>query len=98
VNGLVKVKFDFIDDFEEPYRNGIKINHLSYLDSVTIDGDINQFKSHIELPGEVSPELVKRGLGIPFFSIFFSFSNLVIITGIIVGSVTIIFFLRKKII
>jgi hypothetical protein len=98
VNGLVKVKFDFIDDFEEPYRNGTKINHLSYLDSVTIDGDINQFKSHIELPGEVSPELVKRGLGIPFFSIFFSLSNLVIITGIIVGSVTIIFFLRKKII
>lgn len=96
VNGLVKTKVDFVDYIQEPYRNGTKIDHLSYLDSITIDGKIDLFKRHVELPGEVSQELVKRRLGVPLLSILTSPANFVIIITIAVASIFAVLWLRIK--
>ncbi len=58
--------------------------------------NIGQFKSNLELPGEVSQELVKRGLDVPFLSILVSLTNFIIIIAIAVTSIATVLWHRKK--
>ena len=95
VSGQVKAKFDIIDDFKEPFRNGTKIQYLGYLGSLSFDGKRNQLKQEFELPGDISSEIKKRGLGVPLISILSTSTNFIAITAISVATITLIWLLRR---
>jgi len=96
VSGRVKVKFDFIDDFKEPYRNGTKIQHLSYLGSLSIDGKRTQFKQEFKLPGDISSDVKKRGLDVPLNNILGSSSNVILLIAISIATISLTWLIRRK--
>jgi hypothetical protein len=95
VSGQVKAKFDMIDDFKDPFRNGTKIQYLSYLGSLSFDGKTNQLKQEFELPGDISSDIKKRGLDVPLISILSTPINFIIVAGITISTITVIWLLRK---
>jgi hypothetical protein len=95
VSGQVKAKFDLIDDFKEPFRNGTKIQYLSYLGLLSVDGKRNQFKQGFELPGDISSDIKKRGLDVPLISILSTSTNFIAITAIFVATITAIWLIRR---
>jgi hypothetical protein len=95
VSGQVKAKFDLIDDFKEPFRNGTKIQYLTYLGSLSVDGKRNQFKQGLELPGDISSDIKKRGLDVPLISILNTSTNFIAITAIFVTTITAIWLIRR---
>jgi hypothetical protein len=95
VSGQVKAKFDLIDDFKEPFRNGTKIQYLSYLGSLSVDGKRSQFKQGLELPGDISSDIKKRGLDVPLISILSTSTNFIAITAIFVATITAIWLIRR---
>jgi len=96
VTGLINVKFGYIDDYKEPYRSGTKINYLTYLDSLTIDGKRGQVKKGFELPGHISSDIERRGLGVPLISILSSSINFIVISMIATATIFSIWLFRKK--
>ena len=36
--GKLKTKLDFVDRYNEPYRNATEIKYITYLQSITMDG------------------------------------------------------------
>lgn len=95
VSGRVKAKFDFIDDFKEPYRNGTKTQFLSYLGSLTVDSKRQPFKLEFDLPGDISSDVNKRGLGVPLSSILGSSTNIIVIFAVGIGTATVAWFIRR---
>jgi hypothetical protein len=88
-------RFDFIDDFKEPYRNGTKIQHLTYLGSIAIDGERKQEKQEIKIPGDISADVRKRGLDVPLHSIISSSSNIALIVAVGIGIVIMTWLIRR---
>ncbi|HSA73358.1 MAG TPA: hypothetical protein VLD84_05320, partial [Nitrososphaeraceae archaeon] len=97
VTGLITLKFGYIDDYKEPYRSGTKINYLTYLDSLTIDGKSSQVKKGFDLPGLISSDIERRGLGVPLISILSSSINFIVILMISTGTVISIWLFRKRV-
>jgi len=95
VNGEVKTTFDFIDDFKEPYRNGIKTDYLSYIGSLNIDGKRDQVEFQLDLPGDISSDIEKRGLGVPIGDILTSSANFIIISVIAIALIIVILLHRR---
>jgi hypothetical protein len=85
--GQMNSKFAFVEDFKESTREGTKIGQLSYLDSVVIEGKINQPRHQFEFPGQISADVNKRGMGIPFTSILTSSLNYYVIITIAASTV-----------
>jgi hypothetical protein len=95
ISGQVKAKFDMIDDFKEPFRNGIKVQYLSYLRSLYYDGKTNQLKQEFELPGDIPSDIKERGFDVPLISILSTPSNFIIVAGITIATIAVIWLLRK---
>ena len=95
ISGNATVRFDFIDDFNEPYRKGTRIQHISYLESFDSDGKRKQTKQEIKLPGDISSDVKKRGLDVPMQSIIFSSSNISLIVTTIIGTALTTWLIRK---
>ncbi len=95
VSGHAMARFDFIDDIKEPYRNGTKIQHLSYLGSIVIDGELKQAKQEFKIPGDISADVRKRGLDVPLHSIVSSSSNIALIIAISVGTILMTLLIRR---
>lgn len=96
LSGQVKAKFDFIDDYKAPYRNGTKIQYLTSLQSITIDGKRNQDEGELKLPGDISPDIKKRGLDVPLRNILSSSSNIVLVTALTAITLAGIWLLRER--
>jgi hypothetical protein len=95
VSGLVKIKFDFIEDFIEPLRHGTKIQYLTYIDALSIEGKRNQANREVEIPGDISPEIKKRGLDVPLLSILTSSGNYIVLAATVSVVILVTFFLRR---
>ena len=87
VNGNVKISFDLIDDFKSDLRDGIKIDYLSYIGSLDVDGKVNRIKQQLDLPGQISTDIQKRGLGVPISSILDSSLNFIVLIAITLASI-----------
>jgi len=96
VSGSAKVKFDFIDDFREPYRKGTKIQYLSYLGSLSVDGKRNQSKQEFILPGDISSDVKKRGLDVPLNNILSSPTNIIVLIAISIATISLTWLIRRK--
>jgi hypothetical protein len=95
VSGLVKIKFDLIEDFIEPLRHGTKIQYLTYIDALSIEGKRNQANREVEIPGDISPEIKKRGLDVPLLSILTSSGNYIVLAATVSVVILVTFFLRR---
>jgi hypothetical protein len=95
VVGNATAKFDFIDHIEDSYHNGIRIQYLGYLDSITTDGRMKQVKQELKLPGDISPDVKKRGLDVPLLNILGSSSNISLIAVITIGTTLITLYIRR---
>jgi hypothetical protein len=95
VSGHAEARFDFIDDFKESNGNRTKIQYLSYLGSLTLDGKIKQADQVFKLPGDISSDLKKRGLDVPLISILGSLSNIALVIAISIGTMIMIWFIRR---
>jgi hypothetical protein len=95
ISGNATARFDFIDDFNEPYRKGTRTQHISYLESLDSDGKRKQTKQEIKLPGDISSDVRKRGLDVPIQSIIFSSSNIALIVTTIIGTALTTWLIRK---
>jgi hypothetical protein len=95
VSGHAEARFDFIDDYKESNGNTTKIQYLSYLRSLTLDGKMKQANQVFKLPGDIPYDLKKRGLGVPLISILSSLSNIALVIAISIGTMTLIWFIRR---
>jgi hypothetical protein len=95
VSGHVEARFDFIDDLKESYGNGTKIQYLSYLGALSLDGKIKQASQLFKLPGGIPSDLKKRGLDVPLNSILGSPSNIALVVAISIGTMTLIWSMRR---
>ena len=93
--GKVMVKFDFVDDYKDKFRDGTKIDYLSYIDSLNIDGIRNQTRQQLELPGHISADLERRGMGVPLSSVLGSPVNFAIIIVIILATIVAVLFHKR---
>jgi len=95
VAGSAVAKFDFVDDFEELYRKGIRTQHLSYLGSISIDDEIKQSNRELKLPGDISADVRKRGLDVPLHSILGTSNNFALIMGVGIGTIILTWLIRR---
>jgi hypothetical protein len=95
VAGSAVVGFDFIDDFEELYRKGIRTQHLSYLGSISIDDEIKQSNRELKLPGDISADVRKRGLDVPLHSILGTSNNFALIMAVGIGTIILTWLIRR---
>lgn len=94
LHGKMRVKFDFVDHYNEPYHNGTRISYITYLKSIMMDGKNDQHKELLKLAGDISSEAKEEGKGIPLEKVLSSSSNilaLICLTAITIG----ILLLRK---
>jgi len=96
--GQMNSKFAFVEDFKESSGEGTKIGQLSYLDSVDIEGKINQPRHHFEFPGQISVDVNKRGMGIPYTNILTSSLNYYVIITIAASTVGVLLARKIKVI
>jgi hypothetical protein len=95
VSGHGEARFDFIDDFKESNGSRTKIQYLTYLGALTLDGKTKQATQVLKVPGEISYDLKKRGLDVPLMSILSSPSNIVLIAVISIGTIILIQFVGR---
>jgi hypothetical protein len=95
ISGNSTVTFNFMDDFNEHYRKGTKTQHIGYLESIDIDGKRKRNMQELKLPGDISPDVRKRGLDVPLQSIIFNSTNIVLILATIMGTAFTTWLIRK---
>jgi hypothetical protein len=95
VSGIIKAKFSIAEDFKEPLRHGTKIQYLTYLDALSIDGKRNQVHRAVQIPGDISPEIKKRGLDVPLLSILTTTTNYIILVALICTTISVTLYLRR---
>jgi hypothetical protein len=94
-SGHGEARFDFIDDFKESNGSRTKIQYLTYLGALTLDGKTKQATQILKLPGEISYDLKKRGLDVPLMSILSSPSNIALVAAISIGTMILIRFIGR---
>ncbi|HKQ21735.1 MAG TPA: hypothetical protein VJS91_06825, partial [Nitrososphaeraceae archaeon] len=95
VSGNSTVTFNFMDDFNEHYRKGTKTQRIGYLESIDSDGKRKRNMQELKLPGDISPDVRKRGLDVPLQSIIFNSTNIVLILATIMGTAFTTWLIRK---
>ena len=89
-SGNIQIKFDLVDDFKSQSRQGSKIDYLSYIGFLDIEGKRNQIKQQIDLPGQISFDIEKRGMGVPISNILGSLINFIVVIAIILSSIIVV--------
>lgn len=95
VSGIVKTKFSLTEDFKEPLRHGTKLQYLTYLDTISIDGKRNQVHQAVQIPGDISPEIKKRGLDVPLLSILSTTTNYIILAVLVCTTIALTLYIRR---
>lgn len=96
LQGKLNAKFDFIDHYNQPYRNGTEISYITYLQSLTMDrGNSYQPKEFLRLPGDISTQAKEEGLDIPLEKVLSSSSNIIVLIGLTTITLIAIWLLRR---
>jgi hypothetical protein len=95
ISGNATARFDFVDDFKEPYRKGTRTQYIGYLESIDIDGKRKQTMQELKLPGDISSDVRKRGLDVPLYSIIATSNNITLIVTTIIGIAVTTWLIRK---
>jgi len=93
--GKFKTRFAFTDQFNEPYRSGIKSNYISYLDWVDMIGSTGQKTDALKLPGDISSIAIKNGDDLPLMKILSSTANVITFASLILATISAIWISRK---
>jgi hypothetical protein len=93
--GELNVKFDFIEHYNEPYHEGIRTKFITYLQSITMDGSIDQPKELFKLPGDIPSKAKEQGKDIPLKNIMSSSTNILILTASIIIAIIVNWLLRR---
>jgi hypothetical protein len=96
LSGHAVFRYDFADNYEEPYRKGIRIQYLNYLGSITLDGDRKQPNQELKFPGDISVDIRNRGLDVPLYNIFITSSNISLMLAIAIGTIVVIWLARRR--
>lgn len=84
IAGQVKAQIDFVDHYKDAYGNGTRSQYITYLKSITIDGETKE-DNVIKVPGDIPSSAKERGLSIPLYNILSSSTNiLILITSIMI--------------
>jgi len=93
IDGQLVAKFAFVDNFNQPYLNATKTQYITYLQSLAMDGRLNQDKEKLPLPGDI---YFKANEKLPLRKIFISPINIIVLAGLIIAVILASKFLRKK--
>jgi hypothetical protein len=93
--GKLRMKFDYIDHFNRPYRNGTSTQYITYLQSIDMDGNIKRHEPLLKLPGYVPFLSIKDGQNLPLLKIMSSRTNIIAFIGLIIAVVTVVWFIKK---
>ena len=94
--GDTTIKLDYVDHYNQPFRNGTKTQFITYLKEdipQTIDGNSNV----LEIPGDISELAKEKGIGVPWQKSMISFRSILVMISIIAIVIGITNFLRPKI-
>ena len=95
ISGNLKVKLGSVDHFNERSPKGIKNQDITYLKSVTIDGETKEDKEGFRLPGDISYRAKKEGLVIPLIGILSSSANIILLISLITITIVASWLIRK---
>lgn len=95
--GRLKIKFNFMDQYNERYHDGIRTQDITYIDLINGDGKVTGSKSEIKLPGDISTSAKQQGLIIPIFDIFTSSANIATLSSISALAILLSWLRRKRV-
>jgi hypothetical protein len=78
-HGILRTKLDFVDHYNKPYRGGISTEYITYLQSIVMNGTIEQDEELLTLPLDVNSKAIAEGEDIPWTKILSSNYNIVAI-------------------
>ena len=81
LQGRLTTNFAFVDNFYQPYHNATKIQYITYLHSLTMDGKLGQDKKDLKLPGDI---YFKSKEKVPLVKIFSSPINIIFMSALII--------------
>jgi hypothetical protein len=90
------IKLDYVDHYNQPFRNGTKTQFITYLKEdipQTTDGN----SSVLEMPGDISELAKEKGIGVPWQKAMISFSSIMVMISIIVIVIGMRYYLWPKI-
>ncbi len=74
-DGKLHTKFSFVDDYKESNINQTVIKYITYIESTSTEGGMNQEGITLNLPGDISPYAKSHDLPIPLRKSLFSIGN-----------------------
>ena len=92
LEGQLAASFSFVDNFDEPYHNVTKTHYITYLQSLTMEGRLNQDKDP-KLPGDIYFKSTEK---LPLMKILGSPINIVVLLVSIIMVIVVSKFLWKK--
>lgn len=98
VMGNLSLKFDYIDHYNHPYKNGTTSKYLSYLKSLEFDGNSMVVQVPVmpsfKIPGDLSEKAKQKGMNIPLERILGSKENIVLLAVIPIAIIIVLKFRR----
>jgi hypothetical protein len=88
VQGRLKAKLNFVDNFKQSYDNGTtKIQYITYLQSISLNRTMHNDGIKLELPGDISDHSKRYGPRVPLKDALLSISNVILLLSIAIVSV-----------
>ena len=93
LQGRLTTNFAFVDNFYQPYHNATKVQYMTYLQSLTMDGKLSQDKKDLKLPGDI---YFKSKEKVPLVKIFSSPINIIFMSALIIMVLLLSKYIWKK--
>ena len=93
LQGRLTTNFAFVDNFYQPYHNATKIQYITYLQSLTMDGKLAQDKKDLKLPGDI---YFKSKEKVPLVKIISSPINIIFMSALIIMVILLSKYFWKK--
>ena len=93
LEGQLAASIAFVDKFDEPYYDVTKTRYITYLQSLAMDGKLNQDVEALKLPGDIYYKSTQK---LPLVEILASPINIVVLLVIITMAIVISMSLSKK--
>jgi hypothetical protein len=93
LQGQLAASFASVENFDQPYHNVTKTQYITYLQSLAMDGKLNQDEEDLKLPGDIYFKSTEK---LPLITILGSPINIVILSVLIIMVIVVSKFLSKK--
>jgi hypothetical protein len=89
VNGKLITKFDHVDHYIEPYRNGTSTQYVTYLKWINTNGIANAFQEKLQtkLPADIATGAKERGIEVPWQKAIVSANSIIALVSISLVSI-----------